>query len=86
MESRQSGIKTKVLTIGFLKNDSANYERLAKLVQGLPFLIMINNVWKSPDIPILLWEMSGTEMEDIITINVNGTLEVTQIVTAGWAS
>ena len=44
----------------------------------------MDDVGKSDYTPIPFWEMSG-EMDRIITINLNGTLKVTQIVAPGMA-
>ena len=86
IESKYSGIQTKTLAMDFAKNDSADYERLRTLVRDLDIAILINNVGKSHDIPVPFLETSGKEMDEIITINVNGTLKVTQIVAPGMAS
>jgi len=68
------------------KNDSAHYERLAALVGDLHIAILINNVGKSHDSGITFLETSGKAMDQIISINVNGALKVTQIVAPGTAS
>jgi len=55
-------------------------------VKNLHIVILIRNVGKSDDIPIPSLETLGKEMDEIITINVNGTLKATQIVPPGTAS
>jgi len=79
IKSKYSGIQTKALAIGFERNDSADYEPLMALVKDLHIAILIDNVSKSNNIAIPFLETSGMEMDEIITINVNGTLKITQI-------
>ncbi|KAG0635277.1 hypothetical protein HOY80DRAFT_1140028 [Tuber brumale] len=86
IESKYSGIETKTLAMDFAKNDSVDYERLRALVKDLDVAILINNVGKSHDIPVPFLETAEKEMDEIIIINVNGTLKVTQIVAPGMVS
>jgi len=80
-----SGIQTKALARGFTNNDSAHYEGLKALLKDLDIATLMNDVWKSPDTPIPFLETSGKEMEAIMTINVNSTLQVTHIVAPATA-
>lgn len=70
----------------FARNDAADYNRLKALIEGLNIAILVNNVGKSHDIPVPFLETAQKEMDDIITINITGTLKVTQIVAPGMAS
>lgn len=67
----------------FAKDDPADYKRLTELIEELDVAILVNNVGKSHDIPVPFLETADAEMEDIITINVKGTLKVTKIVAPG---
>jgi 17beta-estradiol 17-dehydrogenase / very-long-chain 3-oxoacyl-CoA reductase len=70
----------------FTKDDANDYKRLAELVDGLDVAILVNNVGKSHDIPVSFLETDDAEMEDIITINVKGTLKVTKVIAPGMVS
>jgi 17beta-estradiol 17-dehydrogenase / very-long-chain 3-oxoacyl-CoA reductase len=80
---RYHGIQTKTLAMDFSKDDAGDYKRLAKLINGLDIAILVNNVGKSHDIPVSFLETEDAEMEDIITINVKGTLKVTKLIAPG---
>jgi 17beta-estradiol 17-dehydrogenase / very-long-chain 3-oxoacyl-CoA reductase len=53
---------------------------LKSLVSGLDVAILINNVGLSHSIPVPFIQTEQKEMKDIVTINVTGTLRVTQII------
>jgi len=57
---------------------------LTALKKDLDIATLMEAVGKSDYTPIPFWETSG-EMDRIITINLNGTLKVTQIVAPGTA-
>ena len=63
---------------GIARNDSARYKRLAGLVGDLHITILINNVGKSHDTSTPFLEAPGKEMDQIISISIDGTLKVTQ--------
>ena len=64
----------------FAENQDADYNTLAKLLNGLDIAILVNNVGLSHNIPVPFLQTPEQEMHDIITINCMGTLRVTQIV------
>jgi len=59
---------------------------LAEIVSGLDVAVLVNNVGQSHDIPTPFLLTDKKEMNDIITINILGTLRVTQIVAPGMVS
>lgn len=86
LESKFSGLQTKVLDMDFSADDDADYARLAKLISGLDVGILINNVGQSHSIPVPFLLTESKELQDIVTINCLGTLKVTQIVAPGMQS
>ncbi|KAI2622299.1 short chain dehydrogenase [Hypoxylon sp. NC1633] len=83
LESKFSGVQTKVLDMDFSADDDADYARLSKLISGLDVGILINNVGQSLSIPTPFLLTEQKELEDIVTINCLGTLKVTQAVAPG---
>jgi 17beta-estradiol 17-dehydrogenase / very-long-chain 3-oxoacyl-CoA reductase len=67
----------------FSANLDSDYHRLQTLLEGLDIAILINNVGQSHSIPVAFAETTPQEMKDIITINCNATLQVTQLVLPG---
>ncbi|RPB17636.1 NAD(P)-binding protein [Morchella conica CCBAS932] len=86
IESKYASTQTKILPMDFAANDSADYDRLAALIKDFDIAILVNNVGKSHDIPVPFLETTHKEMNDIITINITGTLKVTQLVAPGMAA
>ncbi|KAI5788370.1 hypothetical protein EDC01DRAFT_729037 [Geopyxis carbonaria] len=86
LQSEYSGLQTKTLAMDFAKDSPADYSALEKLISGLDVAILINNVGKSHDFPVSFLETEQAEMDDIITINVNGTLKVTRVVAPGMVT
>ncbi|KAG0137772.1 hypothetical protein HOY82DRAFT_647186 [Tuber indicum] len=86
IELKHSGIETKTLTVDSAKYDAVDYERLRALLKEMDIAILITNVGTSHDIPVPFLERAEKEMDDIITIHVNGTLKVTPIVAPGMVS
>ena len=80
------GIQTKHLAMDFSKNSDVDYAKLKDLIEGLDIAILVNNVGQSHDIPTPFLVTEKKEMTDIITINVLGTLRVTQLVAPGMVS
>ena len=79
------GLQTKVLAMDFSADDDADYEKLARLIDGLDVGILINNVGQSHSIPVPFLQTPRDELQDIVTINCLGTLKTTQVVAAGMA-
>lgn len=86
IEKKYDHVETKILPMDFARNDPADYARLKTLIEGLDIAVLVNNVGKSHDIPVPFLETAQKEMDDIITINVTGTLKVTQLVAPGMVS
>lgn len=86
ISSQPGSVQTKTLAMDFAKDSAADYERLAELVERLDVAILVNNVGKSHEMPVSFLETDDAEMEDIITINVKGTLRVTKMVAPGMVA
>ncbi|KAI8628321.1 hypothetical protein F5Y19DRAFT_438966 [Xylariaceae sp. FL1651] len=86
LQDKFAGVQTKVLDMDFAADKDTDYERLAKLLDGLEIGILINNVGQSHSIPVPFTLTDNVEMENIITINCKGTLKVTRIVAPGMQS
>ncbi len=69
----------------FSEDNNADYERLARLVDGLDIAILINNVGQSHSIPVPFLQTPRDELQNIVTINCLGTLKTTQIIATGMA-
>ena len=75
--------QTKTLAIDFAAPTTKDYEALSALIADLDVGVLINNVGKSHDIPVPFAQTTQAEMDDIVTINVMGTLRVTTVVLPG---
>ncbi|KAI1334485.1 3-ketoacyl-CoA reductase [Xylariaceae sp. FL0016] len=86
LETKHTGLQTKVLSMDFSANNDADYERLAQLIEGLEVGILINNVGQSHSIPVPFSLTENEEMKNIININCIGTLRATRVVVPGMQS
>ncbi|EGS21759.1 putative 3-ketoacyl-CoA protein [Thermochaetoides thermophila DSM 1495] len=77
---RWAGLQVKTLSMDYTQDNDADYERLAKLIDGLDVGILINNVGQSHSIPVPFLETARDEMQNIITVNCLGTLKTTKVV------
>ncbi|KAF8420680.1 estradiol 17-beta-dehydrogenase-like protein 12-b [Tirmania nivea] len=80
------GVKTKYLAMDFARNLDSDYAKLKETVDGLDIAILVNNVGQSYEMPTPFLLTEKKVHDDIITINVTGTLRVTQIVAPGMVS
>lgn len=80
LEQKHAGLQTKVLAMDYAQDKDSDYERLSQLVSGLDVGILINNVGQSHSIPVPFLQTDQAELQDIVTINVLGTLKTTKVV------
>lgn len=74
-------VETKYLAFDASTDKPENYQALKATVNDLGSVtVLINNVGQSHSIPVPFLETSETELEQIITINNNATLKITQAV------
>lgn len=64
----------------YSQDKDADYQNLAKLLEGLDVGILINNVGQSHSIPVPFLETPSDELQNIVTINCLGTLKTTKVV------
>ncbi|KAK6212739.1 hypothetical protein LQW54_005006 [Pestalotiopsis sp. IQ-011] len=86
LESKNAGLRTKILAMDFSADRDEDYESLRKLIDGLDVGILINNVGQSHSIPVPFLQTETKVLQDIVTINCLGTLKVTQVVAPGMQS
>lgn len=86
IETKNAGIKTKVLAMDFARNDDIDYGRLKALLTDVDVSILVNNVGLSHSIPVSFVQTPHKEMTDIIMINCLGTLRITQLIAPGMIS
>lgn len=79
-EKNNDKIEVSTFAMDFAANSDADYELLSEVVKGLDVGILVNNVGLSHSIPVSFIETEEKEMNDIITINVRGTLRITKLV------
>jgi len=76
-------VETRIQLVDFAKNDPSALNALQSVLSGLDVGILVNNVGKSHTMPSYFVETAEQEIEDIVTINVQGTLRVTHAVLPG---
>ncbi|KAH7886536.1 NAD(P)-binding protein [Phlebopus sp. FC_14] len=82
-EKTAGKVDTKIQLVDFAKNDPSALKELQTLLRSLDVGVLVNNVGKSHNMPTYFAETTEQENEDIVTINVNGTLRVTHAVLPG---
>lgn len=70
----------------FAKNLDSDYAKLKEMVDGLDIAILVNNVGQSYEMPTPFLLTEKKVHDDIVTINVTGTIRVTQVVAPGMVS
>ncbi|KAF5345348.1 hypothetical protein D9758_008464 [Tetrapyrgos nigripes] len=83
IESKYEGVSTKTHSIDFAKGDEKAYTGLSGAVTGLDIGVLVNNVGKSHAMPAYLADVPKDEIEDIVAINVNATIKVTNLILPG---
>ncbi|KAF9453965.1 hypothetical protein P691DRAFT_790378 [Macrolepiota fuliginosa MF-IS2] len=78
-------VKTRTHSIDFAKADAQKYAELTDVLQQLDIGVLVNNVGKSHAMPAYLVDTPQDEITDIVTINVNATLQVTYAALPGMA-
>ena len=79
-------VKTKYLAMDFARNLDSDYLKLKEVVDGLDIAILVNNVGQSYEMPTPFLLTEKRVHDEIVSVNVIGTLRVTQIVAPGMVS
>ncbi|KZT36955.1 3-ketoacyl-CoA reductase [Sistotremastrum suecicum HHB10207 ss-3] len=77
------GVQVKSQAIDFARPTEEDYTSLASLIAPLPVSVLVNNVGKSHALPTPFVDIDPQEITDIIRINIDATMRVTQIVVPG---
>lgn len=75
-----SGVDVSTLAIDFSRPTETDYAHLQTAVEGKTVAILVNNVGQSHSIPVPFAETPTDELQNIIRINCEATLRVTQTV------
>ncbi|KAF7983564.1 hypothetical protein HWV62_21154 [Athelia sp. TMB] len=73
-------VTAKVQLIDFAQNNEAAFQSLANVIESLDVGVLVNNVGKSHEMPVDFIDTPPSEIADILTINITGTLRLTSIV------
>jgi 17beta-estradiol 17-dehydrogenase / very-long-chain 3-oxoacyl-CoA reductase len=83
IKAAKGEIRTEILAMDFSQDSDSDYSKLAAILKDKNIAILVNNVGRSHDVPVVFNETPEKEMRSIITINCLGTLRVTQLVLPG---
>jgi len=74
-------VDAKVQALDFSRHDQAHaYEALGQQLQNLEVGVLVNNVGRSHDLPVYFDQTPQQEVDDILQINIHGTLAITKLV------
>ncbi|KIK92452.1 hypothetical protein PAXRUDRAFT_829933 [Paxillus rubicundulus Ve08.2h10] len=76
-------VETRIQLFDFAENDPAALNALKTVLGSLDIGVLVNNVGKSSAMPVYFAETDEQENDDIVMININGTLRVTRAVLPG---
>ncbi|KAG6369315.1 hypothetical protein JVT61DRAFT_9185 [Boletus reticuloceps] len=76
-------VEARIQLMDFAKNDPTALTELESTVSGLDVGILVNNAGKWHTLPSYFAETAEQEIEDIVTVNIMGTLRVTHAILPG---
>ncbi|CDH49913.1 3-ketoacyl-reductase [Lichtheimia corymbifera JMRC:FSU:9682] len=74
------GVETKTYAMDFTKGDQNDFAQLGQMMNEIRVGVLVNNVGTNHDIPTPYDEESDKVIDDIIEVNVKGTLRMTKLV------
>jgi 17beta-estradiol 17-dehydrogenase / very-long-chain 3-oxoacyl-CoA reductase len=77
------GVEVSYLVCDYSKFDKAAQEKVAKVVGGLEVGVLVNNVGVSYRYPMYFHELSDSEVQDLMTMNIDSTVWMTRMVIPG---
>jgi len=83
ISSQSPNVQTQTFAIDFAQADDKAYSELQSLVAPLEIGVLVNNVGRSHDIPTPFAQTSISEINAIVSININSVLRVTSIILPG---
>ncbi|KAH7921278.1 NAD(P)-binding protein [Leucogyrophana mollusca] len=78
-----SSVETKIHLIDLGKRDQAAWDGLKAQLAAMDIGVLVNNAGLSHDIPTYFVEAPAQEVEDILTVNINAVVRITQAVLPG---
>ncbi|KAG7090974.1 hypothetical protein E1B28_010041 [Marasmius oreades] len=76
-------VSTNTYSVDFSRYDQTIYDKLGAALEGLDIGVLVNNVGRSHNMPVYFAETPKEEMNDIVAINMNGTLRMTYAILPG---
>lgn len=83
LQAKHSSVQVAVLAIDYKNFDAAARERVAATISGKDVGVLVNNVGVSYPFTKYFHELDDSNVEDLITLNVNSTTWMTRIVLPG---
>ncbi|KAI3661501.1 hypothetical protein MP638_007231 [Amoeboaphelidium occidentale] len=77
---KESGVDVKVYAMDFTKATKDDFNALADVISSLPVGILVNNVATNHSIPTPFIEEDDDILENIVNVNITGTLRMTKMV------
>lgn len=78
-----AGVEVSYLVCDYSKFDKAAQEKVAKVVEGLEVGVLVNNVGVSYRYPMFFHELTDSEVQDLMTMNIDSTVWMTRMVIPG---
>mmetsp|Transcript_7408 Transcript_7408/g.15897 ORF Transcript_7408/g.15897 Transcript_7408/m.15897 type:complete len:311 (+) Transcript_7408:111-1043(+) len=78
-----AGVEVSYVVCDYSKFDKAAQEKVAKVVKELEVGVLINNVGVSYRYPMFFHELSDSEVQDLMTMNIDSTVWMTRMVIPG---
>ncbi|KAH7909779.1 NAD(P)-binding protein [Hygrophoropsis aurantiaca] len=83
ISTNSASVETKIHLIDLGKKDQAAYDALRTEFADMDIGVLVNNAGKSHDIPTYFVDAPEQEVEDILSVNINALVRVTQAVLPG---
>eukprot|EP00536_Pseudo-nitzschia_multiseries_P003990 jgi/Psemu1/64411/estExt_Genemark1.C_640017 len=83
IEAKNYGVEVSYLVCDYSKFDKAAQEKVAKVVKDLEVGVLVNNVGVSYRYPMFFHELSDSEVQDLMTMNIDSTVWMTRMVIPG---
>lgn len=78
-----AGVEISYLVCDYSKFDKAAQDKIAKVVKDLEVGILVNNVGVSYRYPMFFHELTDSEVQDLMTMNIDSTVWMTRMVIPG---
>jgi 17beta-estradiol 17-dehydrogenase / very-long-chain 3-oxoacyl-CoA reductase len=85
IEEKYSGVEVTYVVCDYSKFDKAAQDEVSKAIKDLEVGVLVNNVGVSYRYPMFFAELSDSEVQDLMTMNVESTVWMTRMVLPGMA-